>query len=82
AAGRALNLAKVFDIDVAEASQTASQLITNGLAKDSTQAMDMLTAAMQRVPAAMRGELDFEQSLHARVENLAGLPASVIDDVA
>ena len=32
--------------------------------------------------AAMRGELDFEQSLHARVENLAGLPASVIDDVA
>ncbi|RDB46195.1 hypothetical protein [Tsukamurella tyrosinosolvens] len=57
AAGRALNLAKVFDIDVAEASQTASQLITNGLAKDSTQAMDMLTAAMQRVPAAMRGEL-------------------------
>ncbi len=32
--------------------------------------------------AAMRGELDFEQSLHARVQNLAGLPASVIDDVA
>ncbi|KXP06448.1 phosphoserine phosphatase SerB [Tsukamurella pseudospumae] len=32
--------------------------------------------------AAMRGELDFEQSLHARVRNLAGLPASVIDDVA
>ncbi|WP_019203904.1 phosphoserine phosphatase SerB [Tsukamurella sp. 1534] len=32
--------------------------------------------------AAMRGELDFEQSLHARVENLAGLPASVIDEVA
>ncbi|WP_336671069.1 phosphoserine phosphatase SerB [Tsukamurella sp. USMM236] len=32
--------------------------------------------------AAMRGELDFEQSLHARVANLAGLPASVIDDVA
>lgn len=32
--------------------------------------------------AAMRGELDFEQSLHARVRNLAGLPASVIDEVA
>ena len=31
--------------------------------------------------AAMRGELDFTQSLHARVEALAGLPASVIDDV-
>ena len=30
---------------------------------------------------AMRGELDFAQSLHARVEALAGLPASVVDDV-
>lgn len=32
--------------------------------------------------AAMRGELDFEQSLHARVRALEGLPASVIDEVA
>ena len=31
--------------------------------------------------AAMRGELDFAASLHARVETLAGLPASVIDEV-
>src|SRR6476659_5472645 len=31
--------------------------------------------------AAMRGELDFAQSLHARVETLAGLPATVLDDV-
>lgn len=31
--------------------------------------------------AAMRGELDFEQSLHARVELLAGLDASVVDAV-
>jgi phosphoserine phosphatase len=31
--------------------------------------------------AAMRGELDFAQSLHRRVELLAGLDASVIDDV-
>lgn len=30
---------------------------------------------------AMRGELDFEQSLHERVATLAGLPASVLDDV-
>ncbi len=32
--------------------------------------------------AAMRGELDFAESLHRRVATLAGLPASVIDDVA
>ncbi|WP_376768557.1 phosphoserine phosphatase SerB [Pseudonocardia pini] len=32
--------------------------------------------------AAMRGELDFAESLRARVGTLAGLPASVIDEVA
>ncbi|CAH0153615.1 Phosphoserine phosphatase [Arthrobacter sp. Bi26] len=31
--------------------------------------------------AAMRGELDFAQSLHARVAVLAGLPASVVESV-
>ncbi|QKE84819.1 phosphoserine phosphatase SerB [Arthrobacter sp. NEB 688] len=30
---------------------------------------------------AMRGELDFAESLHARVATLAGLPASVLDEV-
>ncbi|MGB3772705.1 MAG: phosphoserine phosphatase SerB [Rhodococcus sp. (in: high G+C Gram-positive bacteria)] len=32
--------------------------------------------------AAMRGEIDFAESLHRRVATLAGLDASVIDDVA
>jgi len=32
--------------------------------------------------AAMRGELDFAESLHRRVATLAGLPASVLDEVA
>ena len=31
--------------------------------------------------AAMRGELDFAESLHRRVATLAGLPAEVLDDV-
>jgi phosphoserine phosphatase len=31
--------------------------------------------------AAMRGELDFEESLRARVALLAGMPASVLDEV-
>ncbi|WP_066297889.1 phosphoserine phosphatase SerB [Arthrobacter luteolus] len=31
--------------------------------------------------AAMRGELDFAQSLHERVKTLAGLPETVIDEV-
>lgn len=32
--------------------------------------------------AAMRGELDFTESLHQRVATLAGLPAAVIDEVS
>jgi phosphoserine phosphatase len=32
--------------------------------------------------AAMRGELDFAESLHRRVATLEGLPAEVLDDVA
>lgn len=32
--------------------------------------------------AAMRGELDFAESLHARVATLAGLPESVLEEVA
>ncbi|MGK2879725.1 MAG: phosphoserine phosphatase SerB [Mycobacterium sp.] len=32
--------------------------------------------------AAMRGELDFAESLHQRVATLKGLPASVLDEVA
>ncbi|MBC6448152.1 phosphoserine phosphatase SerB [Actinokineospora xionganensis] len=32
--------------------------------------------------AAMRGEIDFTESLHHRVSHLKGLPASVLDEVA
>ncbi len=32
--------------------------------------------------SAMRGEIDFAESLHQRVATLAGLPASVIDEVS
>lgn len=56
-AENALNFATIFDQDVASSVQTASQLVTNGLAKDSTEAFDLMTAAFQQVPAAMRDEL-------------------------
>ncbi|OBF18900.1 phosphoserine phosphatase SerB [Mycobacterium sp. ACS4331] len=36
----------------------------------------------QITEAAMRGELDFEESLRERVATLAGLPAEVVDEVA
>lgn len=46
-----------FGVDMAEATQTAGQLITNGLAPDVETAADLMTTAFQRVPAAMRDEL-------------------------
>src|SRR6478752_1874056 len=39
-------------------------------------------AVAEITEAAMRGELDFEQSLRERVATLAGLPAEVVDEVA
>ncbi|WP_037184842.1 phage tail tape measure protein [Rhodococcoides fascians] len=54
---KAMNFAGIFGGDVTESVQSAAQLVTNGLAKDSTEAFDLMTAAAQRVPAAMRDEL-------------------------
>lgn len=48
---------ETFGVDIAEATQTAGQLIKNDLATDVEQAADLMTAAMQRVPAQMRDEL-------------------------
>ncbi|MGW6699644.1 hypothetical protein [Nocardia sp. NPDC055049] len=56
-ASRALNFQQVFGTEVPESIQAASQLVTNGLAKDSTEAFDLLTTSFQRVPALMRDEL-------------------------
>ena len=52
-----LTLASTFEVDVAEAANTANIMIRNGLAKDGVEAFDLLGAAMQRVPAQMRDEL-------------------------
>lgn len=53
----AMQFADIFDTDVSESVQSASQLVTAGLAKDSTEAFDLMTAAAQRVGPAMRDEL-------------------------
>ncbi|WP_156042392.1 phage tail tape measure protein [Rhodococcus sp. UNC363MFTsu5.1] len=57
ATSRAMNFSKVFDTDIASSVQTASQLVQDGLAKDSTEAFDLMTKSFQSVPAAMRDEL-------------------------
>jgi hypothetical protein len=53
----ALGLAKTFNFDVNEAAAGAGNLIKAGLAKDGTEAMDLLAAAAQKLPSAMREEL-------------------------
>lgn len=50
----ALNLADVFETDVATSVSYAQGLITNGLARDTDHAMDLMTTALQRAPMAMR----------------------------
>lgn len=52
-----LGFSRTFDVDLAEATQTAGQLILNGLATDVEDAADLMVTAMQRVPAQMRDEL-------------------------
>lgn len=53
----ALALAKTFEFDVGTATAAAGNLIKSGLVKDGTEAMDLLAATAQKVPAAMREEL-------------------------
>lgn len=53
----ALNFASTFGTDVAESVQTVSTLMSTGLVTDASQGFDLMTAAFQRVPAAMREEL-------------------------
>lgn len=53
----ALNFASTFDIEVDRAVQTAGTLINSGLATDSQQAFDLITAASQKVPAQLREDV-------------------------
>lgn len=54
ATASALDFASTFDIDVQAAVQSVGTLMRSGLASDATEAFDLVTAASQRVPAALR----------------------------
>jgi phosphoserine phosphatase len=64
----------VFDVD--------STLIQGEVIEMLAERAGALAAVAEVTDAAMRGELDFAESLHRRVATLAGLPAEVLDDVA
>ena len=54
---KAQTLADVFDMDVSEATQSASGLLVNGLAANADEAFDLMTRGLQEVSVSMRGEL-------------------------
>ncbi|WPP47694.1 phage tail tape measure protein [Pseudomonas sp. AN-1] len=75
---KAINLATAMGGDVAEHAQMAGILMQNGLAKNSDQAFDLITAGMQKVSAQMRGELPeiiHEYSTHFRGMGFSGQEA-------
>ena len=63
----------IMDVDSTLIQQEVIELLAGHAGK-----REEVTAVTE---AAMRGELDFAQSLHARVAVLAGLPADVVDSV-
>lgn len=54
---KALDLAYIFEHDVSETIEAVRYLLANGLAPDAENAFDVITAALQRVPEEMRGEV-------------------------
>jgi phosphoserine phosphatase len=64
----------VFDVD--------STLIQGEVIEMLAARVGAQDAVAKITEAAMRGELDFAESLHRRVATLAGLPAEVLDEVA
>lgn len=54
---KALAFSDIFEQDVSEAVSTAGVLIENDLARDGIHALDLMTAASQRMPAGLRDEL-------------------------
>lgn len=72
--GRRSKRLVVFDVDSTLVQGEVIEMLAAHAGKEAE-----VRAVTER---AMRGELDFAQSLHERVATLAGLPASVLDEVA
>lgn len=54
---KVLNLASAFEIDMDRAAQVAGQAVKSGLVHNTEEALDLLTASMQKVPAAVREDI-------------------------
>lgn len=53
---KALTLRDVYGTDLAESVALAQNMVVNGLAPNASDAFDMMTTALKRVPAALRDE--------------------------
>ncbi|MFD7429059.1 phage tail tape measure protein [Streptomyces sp. NPDC059818] len=71
----ALMLADTFDIDVADSAAAAGQMIKSGLAKDGIEAFDILTAAAQKLPKAMREDITAAVNEYGKTWSRIGLTA-------
>ena len=53
----ALNLAEIFGVDVQDSARNLGVWIKTGLVDDAQQGLDLMTASLQKVPQALRGEV-------------------------
>lgn len=72
----ALGLAKKLEVDVADASTAAGQLIKQGLVKDGTEAFDVLARAAQTLPKSMLADVPAIVSEYGTHFKRIGLDAS------
>lgn len=54
---KAMDLSTAMEVEVADAARVAGRLIDQGIAKDGTEAFDLLTRAMQKVPKSLRQDI-------------------------
>lgn len=54
---KAIALGDAFEIDTTQGIQTASELVSSGLAASAEEAFDLLTVGLQKMPAGIRDEL-------------------------
>ena len=73
---QAMALAQAFDVDVSEAARNAGVWINNGLAADATEAFDVMTAGLQQVAPALRGEVMDAGQEYAQFFGQLGLDGS------
>ncbi|WP_411118982.1 phage tail tape measure protein [Streptomyces sp. 058-1L] len=71
----ALMLAETFELDVADAAQAAGAMINNGLAKDGTEAFDVLTVAAQNLPKQMLADIPATVNEYGKHWSRIGLDA-------